>query len=120
MAIVIKKNETADGELMNEVKELYFGNATLYLDPDEKEDFESSKPDFLKFLEQDQRYLLKEINSPVEKSKRMIKFLTECRDKRYEQMKLERDLEYNNSRQSTEKDKNVEEAQVERISQRKN
>ena len=53
MAIVIKKNETADGELMNEVKELYFGNATLYLDPDEKEDFESSKPDFLKFLEQD-------------------------------------------------------------------
>ena len=96
MAIVIQRDNT-DGLLMNEINELYFANATLYLNPDEKEDFENSKPDFLKFLEQDQRYLLKEINSPVEKCKRMLKFLNEIRDKRLEQMKKERDLEYNHS-----------------------
>ena len=75
MAIVIQRDNT-DGSLMNEINELYFANATLYLNPDEKEDFENSKPDFLKFLEQDQRYLLKEINSPEAKCKRMLKFLT--------------------------------------------
>jgi hypothetical protein len=38
---------------MDEIKELYFGNATLHLDVEEQEKFEESKPDFLKFLEQD-------------------------------------------------------------------
>ena len=36
---------------MNEIKELYFNNATLYLEEEDKEQFEESKPDFLKFLE---------------------------------------------------------------------
>ena len=38
---------------MDEVKELYFGNATLYMDEKDKIMFEESKPDFLKFLEED-------------------------------------------------------------------
>ena len=60
---------------MNKITELYFGNATLYLNSDDKEKFEESKPVFLKFLEQDQRQNLKEINSPEVKCKRMLKYL---------------------------------------------
>ena len=41
------------------------------------------------------------MNSPVEKCARMLKFLTEVRDKRIEQMKKERDLEYNSHKSST-------------------
>lgn len=82
---------------MDEIKELYFANATLYLDKRDQTSFQESKPEFLKFLETDQRYLLKEINSPVEKCKRMLKYLKQIRDKRIAQMKAERDLEFNNS-----------------------
>tara|TARA_B110000285_G_C14822739_1_gene467289 strand:- start:75 stop:191 length:117 start_codon:yes stop_codon:yes gene_type:complete len=38
---------------MDEIKELYFGNATLYMDEKDKKQFEESKPPFLKFLEED-------------------------------------------------------------------
>ena len=38
---------------MDEIKELYFGNATLHLLEDDKENFDESKPSFLKFLETD-------------------------------------------------------------------
>ena len=84
MAVVIEthKHET----IMDEIKELYFCNATLNLNQKDKEDFEESKPCFLKFLEEDQRCLLKEINSPVEKSKRLLKFFKLIRDKRLEQV----------------------------------
>jgi len=83
---------------MDEVKELYFANATLYLEEEDKEMFNESKPEFLKFLEQDQRFILKEMNSPAEKCKRMIRMLTEVRNKRMAQMAEERDLEFNNSK----------------------
>lgn len=69
---------------MDEIKELYFGNATLFLNKDDKDEFEQKKPDFLKFLEEDQRYTLKDINSPINKAKRMMKYLVQVRDKRIE------------------------------------
>ena len=52
MAVVVSKNNEG-GVLMDEVKELYFGNATLHLCQKDECDFEESKPSFLKFLEED-------------------------------------------------------------------
>ena len=38
---------------MDEIKELYFNNATLHMDCQASKNFEESKPVFLKFLEKD-------------------------------------------------------------------
>ena len=55
MAVIISRTAQEKGsiDIMDEIKELYFGNATLHLDEDEQTKFEDSKPDFMKFLEQD-------------------------------------------------------------------
>ena len=52
LAVVVKRNDKAD-ELMDEIKELYFSNATLHLNDNDRKDFEESKPSFLKFIEED-------------------------------------------------------------------
>ncbi len=55
MAVIISRSAEEKGsiQIMDEIKNLYFDNATLHLDEDEQTEFEESKPDFMKFLEQD-------------------------------------------------------------------
>ena len=38
---------------MDEIKELYFGNATINKEEEDRIEFEKSKPEFLHFLETD-------------------------------------------------------------------
>ena len=52
MSILVDKSNNKE-EFMDEIKELYFANATLYLDEKDRTVFQESKPSFLKFLETD-------------------------------------------------------------------
>ena len=50
MTVLVHKKSADEPNVMDDIKEVYFQNATLYLEEKDKEEFEESKPDFLKFL----------------------------------------------------------------------
>lgn len=50
MAVLVHKKTETDPNVMDDIREVYFQNATLYLEEKDKEEFEENKPEFLKFL----------------------------------------------------------------------
>ena len=59
MSILIKDSCHDSDKVLAQIQDLYFKNATLYLDQEEKDQFEATKSKFMNFLETDQRDTLK-------------------------------------------------------------
>ena len=53
MSILIEETCHNSEKIMGKILDLYFKNATLYFDPNEKEQFENTKSKFMQFLEND-------------------------------------------------------------------
>ena len=48
-----------DHKLIEEAREMYLKNSRIYMDPKEEEEFGNKRFDFLKFLERDEKFSLK-------------------------------------------------------------
>lgn len=55
LSVIIKN----DHKLIEEARKIYLLNSRIYMDPKEEEDILNRRPDFLKFLERDEKFALK-------------------------------------------------------------
>jgi hypothetical protein len=68
--------------LMPQIQKIYYKTATVFLDDRDKEKFDDTKGEFLKFLERDQRNTLKESRKPENQHAMMLELLNVLKTKR--------------------------------------
>ena len=67
---------------MPQIQKIYYKTATVFLDDRDKEKFDDTKGEFLKFLERDQRNTLKESRKPENQHAMMLELLNVLKTKR--------------------------------------